>query len=158
MLRIFLLLLFISISILSVSGQEFDEFCPEKIEYVNRNFLTPPIIKLRVIEGRAISRYDGEPERLVCIALFSKKKRLIAQTIPNTKGYFSFKGIPRGEYILVARKQITSDGKEYIDIYCPLNQPIRRIKHKRKQTSANQELILNMGDKGIDDCSYAEEK
>jgi hypothetical protein len=147
MLRLLFLIAITSLCPLLVTAQDYDEVCPRRMEYANRNQVDAKPIKLDLITGRAIYR----DERVqMCVALFTEKThRLVAQVAASRDGYFRFRSIRNGHYRLVGRVDN--------DYLCPVNVIVYRTalrsggRHQRR-------LVLHMAARAIDVCSWADIK
>jgi hypothetical protein len=117
--------------------------CPS-VTYADKNQIALNPIVLKTISGRILAEGDAAPLD-VCVAVFTKSgKKLLATTVPNEKGEFHFRKLPRGSYRLVV--------KHTFNRYCVANRLIT-IRTKASAKKAVR-VVLNPG--GIDECSRIE--
>ena len=133
--------------VVAAQGLDYDEVCPQRMEYAHRNQVDSKPIKLVSIAGRAI--YRNEPVQM-CVALFTEKtRRLVAQVAANGNGYFRFRSIKNGRYRLVGRVDN--------DYLCPVNLIVYRTT-PRAGGGRQRRLVLHMVAPAIDVCSWGDIK
>jgi len=119
-----------------------------KLDYVDKNQVTPNSITLKTASGRVFDRTskgDSQAVSSVCIGLFEETtKRLIATATANDDGWFKFKQVPNGKYRLVVT--------DMYHIFCPANIPIEiDVRHGQKK-----KIAVYMISHRIDQCSFGE--
>jgi len=141
--KIFTVFVFLSAFAVAASAQKSNP-CAGKAEYVHRNQIDAPAIRLSGVKGRAVDS-QGQAVQGICVALFTEKDhRLVTQTVADDNGYFKFRNVPNGKYRLV--------GRVSNDYFCPVNVRVQTKKDSRRR------LILHMRPPAIDECSYGDTK
>lgn len=115
--------------------------------YEDHNQVTPPVLKVNYLKGKAQVDLPGTDSPLgaaaaICIALFTEKEHLlVTSTSTNQNGIFRFPSVAPGRYRLVA----------YGTGLCTANV---RINVKRRKHGKSQRLVVHMRPPGLDSCSY----
>ena len=123
---------------LVAAGQRPDTSCRE-MDYEDRNQVDYGPLKVAALQGIAKDS-DGVVVPRVCIGIFTETEhKLIAATQTDSKGHFQLKGVPTGDYRLVAA----------YDGFSPANAKLRV-----ERLSSGKLLAIQMRFAGVDSGSF----
>jgi hypothetical protein len=122
-------------------GEENRRTCKD-LSYESRNQTDYGPLQVSKIRG-TMQDAQGSPIPKACVAIFTEiDHKLIALTETDRSGYFKLKGIPDGNYRLIAK----------YEGFCPANAKVRIERNRR----IKKPLSVKMRFAGIDTCSYIE--
>lgn len=139
MMKPLLILMAIVLLGLPVSAQRKVETC-KVLKYKNKNQVNPSPLSLSTVSGRVIveageSTREIGPVTEACLGLFAEKDhRLVATTVVDNKGRFTFDAVPAGKYRLVVRAAPL----------CVANVPLRIIRGKRGKEADGKHIVVHM--------------
>jgi hypothetical protein len=145
-------------SLLLALPQESSNPC-NRSQYENKNQVDPAPLVLRMLSGRVMYQTGSRSKKVrdvnpifgAYLTLFSEKDhQIVAETVANSKGYFTFDKLRTGAYRLIARDP---DG-----LLCVANIPVVINEGKKYRKGDRSQIVIHMRTAAIDDCSYGELK